>query len=363
MLKTLVITHEYYPYRGGVGRYCYNLFRNFDPKDYVVLTDQEEIDFKLARAEIFVTNRIKPSWLIGLYHVAGQIRRQSAQIIFTPHILPLGAIAYVLYRLQKIPYVISLHGLDINLAMKRRRRLALAILGSAKCIVVNSQATKRAVDRINITTPVKVITPNIESELLMVDGALHDRLSEKYRGKKIILTVGRLVRRKGQDMIIMALPRILRSVPSAHYLIVGTGPDYSYLLKLIKANRVADNVTILNNISDEELGTYFKLATLFAMPTRVRGASVEGFGIVYLQAAYFSLPIIAGSSGGEAEAVNNGLGGLCVDGTNLSIIAKSIIKVLKDEKMAKRLGRGAKYHFDQMPANSMQAEKLKKILS
>ncbi len=364
MKKTLVLTHEYFPFHGGVGRYCYNLFKRMSPQDYVVLTDQREINVSLPMVhKRLLSTFMKPSWLRGIAAVQQIIKKHAVDIIFTPHILPLGNIAHAIRRKHGTPYVVSLHGLDINRALERRRSSAIAILKSAFHIITNSAATKNTVDQLHLATPVTVLTPFLDAEKMTVDQGAKSVLAKKYAGKTVILTVGRLVKRKGQDMIIRALPQVLQRVPDVHYCIVGSGPDREYLQSLIQEYRVGSHVDIISGVSDRELAAYYAQASLFAMPTRAIGADVEGFGISYLEAAYFSLPIIAGHSGGEAEAVGDPSCGLVVNGEDVSEIVQALEGTLLDPELAGFLGRSARQHLKTLPDWDTQAKKLAAILS
>ena len=362
MKKTLLLTHEYYPYRGGIGTYCYNLFKHYSPHDYLVATDQREIpdNNPVIRVRL-VSSIMRPRWLMGCLTVARIVRKYSIEQIVTPHILPLGRIAYVLKRILGIPYIISLHGFDINLALERKEKITRKILSSAHAIIVNSHATKEIVDGLHLKHLVEVITPYYNATLVNKD--LETKLKEQYAGKKVILTTGRLVKRKGQDMIIQALPGIVKRVPMAHYVMVGDGPDKEYLQQLAKDYGVMDRVTFVPDVADADLGAYYSVASLFAMPARRIGPDMEGFGIVYLDAASFGLPVIAGNSGGEAEAVGDGSAGLIVNVRSLEQIIESIVNILEDPELAHYLGENARERLKQLPTWDDQAQKLGRILS
>ena len=137
MKKTLLLTHEYYPFQGGIANYTYNLFKFFNTEDYLIVTDQKELKGN-SIINIKLINKFSiPSYLLSFFKLKKIIKDNNIEIIFTPHILPLGTLAYFL----KIPYIISLHGLDINLALKNRPKLTKKILKGAEKIIVNSKQT------------------------------------------------------------------------------------------------------------------------------------------------------------------------------------------------------------------------------
>lgn len=364
MKRTLLLTHEYYPYRGGIARYCYELFSRLPLDRFTVLTDQKGSD----PAVPVVTRRLlssfmKPGWLRGIYVVQKALTEFRSEVIFTPHLLPLGTVAEAVHALKGTPYVISLHGLDINLALQNKKKLAENVLSHAVHIIANSESTAATVRQLKLNVPLTVLTPCLSRELLAIDEAARTRIAHHYAGKTMILTVGRLVKRKGQDSVIRALPTVLRKVPTAHYCIVGDGPDRMYLEGLIRELGLSRHVQIRRNVPDRELGAYYEAASVFAMPTRAIGPDVEGFGMVYLEAAYFSKAIIAGRSSGEAEALDGEQNALFVDGENVDQLAHTLRELLLDGELASFLGANARKHVDSLPTWDAQAKILEGILS
>lgn len=168
------------------------------------------------------------------------------------------------------------------------------------------------------------------------------KLIEKYSltNKHTIISVGRLVHRKGQDRLIEALPQVLAQFPNAVLIFVGIGPRMSYLQKLVSEKKLEDSVRFIGRISHDELPRYFALGDIFAMPARSRlaGLEVEGLGIVYLEASACGLPVIAGKSGGAPDAVLEGKSGIIVDGHNIHQIANGITTLLANEDQRNSMG-------------------------
>ncbi len=364
MKKTLLLTHEYYPYRGGIARYCYNLFEHLPPHRYIVLTDQKASDRRVPIInKKLLSSFMKPSWFRGISVVKKIAKEHGIECIMTPNVLPLGNIAQAVGKSLKIPYVISLHGLDINLGLANKRSMTTSILKGAQHIVVNSQATKKIVADLKLQSPITVITPYFNKGKLSVNDKAAGEAIKKYGKKKLILTVGRLVKRKGQDMIIQAMPEVIKKVPDAHYCIVGDGPDRGYLEELITELHLERHVDIISDLPDSKLGAYYKQASLFAMPTRTIGGDIEGFGIVYLEAAFFALPILAGKTPGTAEAIGGDACGVYADGENLEDITEALVHLLQDRELAAFLGKNAQQHLSVIPDWKQQAEVLEQILS
>ena len=184
------------------------------------------------------------------------------------------------------------------------------------------------------------IAPGIDVDHFTPVDSTQLRKELNLEGKKVIVSVGRLVHRKGQDHLIESMPHILESVPNAHLLMVGTGPYLEHLAKLVALNKLENHVSFIGRIQYADLPRFICAGDIFAMPSRSRlaGLEVEGLGIVYLEASSCGLPVLAGSSGGAPDAVIDGVTGFVVDGTNNQQIAKSAIELLSDPEKAKAMG-------------------------
>jgi phosphatidylinositol alpha-1,6-mannosyltransferase len=186
------------------------------------------------------------------------------------------------------------------------------------------------------------IAPGIDTDHFAPQASAEQlRASLGLTDKKVIVSVGRLVHRKGQDSLIAALPEILQRHPSAHILLVGEGPYRKHLEKMVADLKVDDAITFIGRIQHADLPRYICVGDIFAMPSRSRlaGLEVEGLGIVYLEASACELPVIAGISGGAPDAVLEGETGICVDGTNPSEIARAVISLLDDPLRASAMGK------------------------
>ena len=360
MKKTLVLTHEYYPFKGGVSRYCYNLFKFFDSDEYLVLTDNKQVKTKGNIINTRLTYPwLKPSWLLAYFKLKRIIKENNIDQIFTPNILPLGTLAYFL----KIPYIISLHGLDINLALKNKPKLSKKILANAKAIVTNTQNTASIIEPLGLDkSKIHIIYPSID-----FDTSYDQSKLEAFRKKlnigdeKIIMTLGRLSKRKGQDLVIKVLAQIKNDY-KLKYFIIGSGQEKKYLESLIDKYKLSKQVFIFNRIEDEELIYFFKLADIFAMPHREIGDDIEGFGTVFLEAASARLPIIAGDSGGIKEVFNSSEQAILVPGDDLKALSVAIKRLLNNPQEADKLADAAYQRAGQFKYAQSQSLVLKEIL-
>lgn len=211
---------------------------------------------------------------------------------------------------------------------------ALTYLGEFTRNAISHSLTSRAA-----SSMVK-IAPGIDTEHFSPVDSTQLKASLGLSEKKIIVCVGRLVHRKGQDKLIESMVAIVQEIPSAHLLLVGEGPYREYLTKLVAKLHLENYVTFIGRIQFADLPAYICVGDIFAMPSRSRfaGLEVEGLGIVYLEASACGLPVIAGASGGAPDAVIDGVTGKVVDGLDCAEIAVAVIEMLNNPTQSQAMG-------------------------
>jgi phosphatidylinositol alpha-1,6-mannosyltransferase len=246
----------------------------------------------------------------------------------------------------------------------RKKNLMNKILEQAAGVVANSEFTKNeliklgvAENKIAIIYPCPVDGSRIEPGKV---NEIKNRLG--LADKKIILTAGRLVARKSYDKVIEAMPKILEKVQQAIYVIAGDGPEKESLKFKIENLKLENEVLLLGEVSEEKKNAFYQLCDLFIMTPRQIGADVEGFGTVYLEANQYGKPVVAGKSGGVAEAVVDGVTGLIVDPENINKISDAVIKILSDENLAKKIGGRGREMVEKEFIWEIQIVKLEKII-
>ena len=349
----LVITNDFGPRTGGIETFVIGLLERIVDCNVIVFTSQQgdtsEYDQQWLKKFGVQVIRDRSRILLPSVRVAKRAKRiaQSHNV----EVLVFGAaapLALMAPRLRKagIKKIIALtHGHEVwwarifpfNLAMRRIGNSVdhLTYLGE-----FTRQAISRSLSQNSIDSMVK-IAPGIDtSHFSPQSDAIHRRTELGLEGKKIIVSVGRLVHRKGQDKLIEAFPTIVREIPNAHLLIVGEGPYRTHLEKLVERLSLKENVTFVGRIFYDDLPSYLSASDVFVMPSRSRffGLEVEGLGIVYLEASACAIPVVAGISGGAPDAVQEGITGLCVDGTNAAQIAEAVIHICSDSKRAAKMG-------------------------
>ncbi len=169
------------------------------------------------------------------------------------------------------------------------------------------------------------------------DTALRQRLGLSDRS--LLLTVGRLVPRKGIDTVLRALPTIAEGCPDVTYVIAGTGPDQARLERLADRLGLQRRVRFVGDVDHDQLPLYYSAADLFVMPAREDPPDVEGFGLVFLEANACGTPVIGARSGGIPDAVRDGETGLLVPPNAPDALAEAALRVLADPDLAETLGQ------------------------
>jgi phosphatidyl-myo-inositol dimannoside synthase len=238
----------------------------------------------------------------------------------------------------------STHGHEVGWSMLPAARSVLRSVGD-NCDVVTfvSRYTRaRFASAFGPEAALEHLPPGVDTDRFRPDPSSRAELRARYRlgQRPTVMCLSRLVPRKGQDMLIRALPSIRQRVDGAALMIVGGGPYLETLRRLAERLDVSEHVTFTGGIPAAELPAYHAMADVFAMPCRTRGAGldVEGLGIVFLEASATGVPVIAGCSGGAPETVQHNKTGLVVDGRSVGQIADAVTELLADPDRAAAMG-------------------------
>lgn len=246
------------------------------------------------------------------------------------------------------PIAVLAHGNELprDIASERAARVRQA-LGRARTVVASSRFTADLAQRLipDRGTQVIVINPPLNPQEAARAPAL-DGLSAAIAGRSpVISTLGRLEPRKGVDMVLSALPRLRQRFPGIVYLVAGAGDDLSRLRRIAAERGIRDCVVFLGALADEqEKAAFFERSDVFAMPVRRVAESVEGFGIVYAEAALRGVPSVAGVEGGAADVVFDGQTGLLCHGDDEGEVFAALSRLLGDEALRRQLGAAARRH-------------------
>jgi phosphatidylinositol alpha-1,6-mannosyltransferase len=236
------------------------------------------------------------------------------------------------------------HGHEVGWSMLPGARSVLRRIGETCDTVtfVSHYTRGRFASAFGPNAALEHLPPGVDTDRFRPDPAARAELRVRHGlgGRPTVVCVSRLVPRKGQDMLIRALPAIRQRVEGAALVIVGGGPYAETLHKLAAEHGVADAVTFTGGVPAAELPAYYLLGDVFAMPCRTRGAGldVEGLGIVFLEASAAGVPVVAGRSGGAPETVLDGRTGRVVDGRSVAAIADAVSALLADPDRAAAMG-------------------------
>lgn len=375
--KILLTTFQFPPSLGGMQNYYYNLILNSGKFEFSVLTvpfgKAEEFDraqsFEIIRKDLLY-RYFWPKWLKTFFLVLNILRKKKIGLIWAGDILPFGTVAYLINKIKQTPYFVSVHGLDIVSSQKslKKKKLLIKILQNAEFVTANSNFTKGLVTHLGIA-PKKIIViypcPNLIPEAVNPPTSLLDEFRARYKlsGKKVLLTVGRLVKRKGHHLIIQSLPEILKFNPAVVYLIVGGGEEKDNLLKMAAELNLQAQVIFTDELSDSDLDLTYRLADLFVMLSSTDPNDAEGFGTVYLEASKYGLPSLALRGGGVSEAVEEGKSGIIINEPSVVAISRAICHALDNPELTKAIGQVARARVNREFIWPQQAAKLKDIIS
>ena len=359
--KIVCITNDFGPRAGGIETFVIGLIERAPFGTVIVYTSQQGdttfYDRKWNENFGVKVIRDRSKILLPTPRVISVIKKiikeEQIELAFFGAAAPLAVMAGALRKVG-VKKIISLtHGHEVWWAKIWPFKLALGYIGNkVDHLTYLGDFTRREISRAlskkSISKMVK-IAPGIDTQHFSPKSSATElRASLGLADKKVIVSVGRLVHRKGQDFLIKALPQILIAHPEAHILMVGEGPYREVLEKLVKELGLAQSITFIGRIQYSELPTYICAGDIFAMPSRSRlaGLEVEGLGIVYLEASACELPVIAGKSGGAPDAVLEGVTGVTVDGTNTQEIAAAAISMFSDPAMATAMGKSGRQWID-----------------
>lgn len=354
--RTLVVTNDFPPRVGGAQRYVHDLVRHLPSDRAAVLAPRwpgwEEFDgsqpFPVFR---FGAKRLAPVPDL-LRRVRSLISETESEVVLFGHGLPLAIMGPRLVADPGRPYAVLTHGAEVWAAgiPGSARALWYACSRANTVFAVSRYTAARVRPAVPDDVPLVILPPGVDTERFRPDISGHE-IRERYdlEGAPVAVCISRMVTRKGQDTLIRGWRKVLRRVPEARLFLVGDGPSRPRLEALAAEEGIASSVVFAGQVSEEELPSFYAAGDVFAMPCRSRkgGLEVEGFGIVFLEAAAVGLPVVAGNSGGAAEAVEDGETGLVVDGTSDDAVAHSVADLLEDPARAATMGKLGRLRVEQ----------------
>lgn len=371
MPRTLVITNDFPPRKGGIQTFVDQLLSQQYAKSIVVFTSNWPGAAEYDKALAYDVIRIKSSVLLptpNRIRAAKRIAKQydCDQVLFGA-LAPLGLMSKALKRAGIKNIVALTHGHEAGWAKIPGLRFLLKL--SAKHVdqvTYLTQYTKSQIaPLLNVKTKLTQLTPAVDSDRYQPYSENNKfELKDQYRlsSSLVLLGLSRLMPRKGFDSVIRLMPKLRAEFPQLKFVVAGGGPDKDRLQKLAAKLEVSDSVIFLGSISFADLPKIYNLADVFVMPCRTRygGLDVEGFGIVYLEAAASGLPVLAGNSGGAVEALVPGVTGELVTDENL---LASLQKLLREPKLRSDYGAAGREWVKREFTLASRGETLNRLLT
>ncbi|BBY30557.1 glycosyltransferase family 4 protein [Mycolicibacterium sediminis] len=379
MNRVLLVTNDFPPRRGGIQSYLENLVDELvegGRHDLVVYAPTwkgcEDYD-RHAAARGYRVVRHPTTLMLPEPSVARRMRRligdHGVDTVWFGAAAPLALLGPVARTAGARRVVASTHGHEVGWSMLPLARMALRRIGNdADVVTFISQYTRgRFASAFGPDAALERLSPGVDTDRFVPDPGAGERLRMRYGlgDRPVVVCVSRLVPRKGQDMLIRALPEIVARVSDAALVIVGGGPYRARLHALAGELGVTDGVVFTDGVPADELPAHHAMADVFAMPCRTRGGGldVEGLGIVYLEASATGVPVVAGRSGGAPESVRDGETGVVVDGEDVGAIAAAVGDLLADPDRAAAMGAaGRRWVVDEWQWKS-KARRLGELLT
>ncbi|WP_343574138.1 glycosyltransferase family 4 protein [Mycobacterium sp.] len=352
MSRVLLVTNDFPPRRGGIQSYLVDLVRRLAAAGEHTLTvyapQWKDADAFDARTDGYRVVRHPGTLMLPVPSVDARMRRLIAEndidTVWFGAAAPLALLAQRARQAGARRVLASTHGHEVGWSMLPGARSVLRRIGDDSDVVtyVSRYTRGRFASAFGPHAALEHLPPGVDTERFRPEPARRAEMRNRYGlgERPTVLCLSRLVPRKGQDMLIRALPAIRQRVDGAALVIVGGGPYLDTLRGLAERSGVTDHVTFTGGVPFAELPAHHAMADVFAMPCRTRGAGldVEGLGIVFLEASATGVPVVAGSSGGAPETVQHNKTGMVVDGTSVQQIAEAVSELLADPDRAAAMG-------------------------
>jgi phosphatidylinositol alpha-1,6-mannosyltransferase len=343
-----LVTNDFPPRAGGIQSYLLALAQRLPADALVVYAPSWPGSTEFDARQPFPVYRHPTSLMLPGEPVRNRavelIREHRIGAVWYGAAAPLGLLSPALRGEGIVRTVACTHGHEVGWSMLPGSRRALRRIGRTNDVLtfVSRYARRRISPALGPMAALEYLPPGVLTQTYRPDPQARRAIRERYRigDAPLVLSVSRLVARKGQDALIRSVPRIRRSVPAVRMLIVGDGPDRARLAALINRLELGRHVQLTGSVPWGELPAHYAAGDVFAMPCRTRGfgLDVEGLGLVFLEASASGLPVVAGRSGGAPETVLQGRTGTVVDGLDVPGLATAVADLLADPARAAAWG-------------------------
>jgi len=355
--RILLVTEWFLPYVGGSVNLFVNTYGRYPEGQVHVLTghplhnigtEGPPSPMPVTRVSLKRYGFLRPESLmlyIRMTWAAIRLHRSfRPEVVHCGHILPEAPVAWVLKKLFGTPYVVYIHGEEaaIQRHYKWKRRLMPRFYNAAAAVIANSRNGVELLEDLGVRKDrIRVIPLGVDPQRFTPAPRTED-------GEIRLLSVGRLQPRKGHAHVLRAMVKLRDRFPRLRYWIAGTGGEKTVLRNLTAELGLEDVVRFLGYVPDEDLPDLYRQCDLFILANRrLSNDDMEGFGIVFLEAAASGLPVIGGITGGVPDAVNDGVNGFLVDTEDIDAIADAVARLVDDPILRRRMSReGRKWAED-----------------
>jgi phosphatidylinositol alpha-1,6-mannosyltransferase len=359
-IRFLVMADSYLPHSGGSRVYYANLYKNLleqYPDTITLLTKKVpgwcNFDAQNSNLRFQISRRCNPlpNWKYGqlpkalpqLAHALTKLAAHQYDCMHCCDLFPQALNGALLSAMFRLPLLVFCHGDEISQTDKRRfqPRVRDFLYRQADALVAANQFAKDGLLRIGIASNrIHKVTPGVDLEHFR-PGSPSKHLVDRFAlaGRKVILTVARLVPRKGHRIVLEALSVVSKRIPNLKYLIAGEGPEKERLQQMVRELHLEDVVTFVGDVPHHQIAEFYRLCDIFVMINRLEaGGDVESFGMVFTEANAMGKVVIGGRSGGTAEAVLDGTTGFLVDPESAANVADRLLLLLSDNELARGMG-------------------------
>lgn len=355
MKRLLVLSELFLPTKGGTAVWAAEIYKRLGGKEIHIVTADvpgaAEVDAvnpnSIHRIALKRVPWLKPESLIMyarfFFKSLWLALNHQFDTLHAFRALPEGLVAWVVARLTFRPVIIYAHGEELTgWGQGVKYKVMQFVLRHADNVIANSDNTREELVRMGVSADrIALINPGVDVERFHPElpcVGLHEQIG-MMPNQKLILSVGRLSRRKGFDKVIQSLPLLRAQGLDVSYALIGMGEDREYLEKLARELNVTKFIHLLGHVSPEDLPRWYNACDVFAMPNREISGDNEGFGMVFIEAAACGKPAISGQAGGTGSSVVDGETGLRIDGNSTEAVAGALAAVLRDQALAERFGR------------------------
>ncbi|MFH0881345.1 MAG: glycosyltransferase family 4 protein [Lentisphaerota bacterium] len=362
MMRILFLTWNFPPVLGGIEYVAGHLHAGLKRRGHDVVVVTSHAGTEPATPGVVRARRkgLGAYLLFALFEGFRQCRQFKPDVILCSTLVT-GPAAYLLSRLFRRPYVVLVHGSDILRQGALYQWVVRWVLSHADQLTANSRLTANLLEQSGMCPEkISVIHPGVQVEpFLKKTRGEAAGWFPPWQGRKVLLFVGRLIRRKGVlEFIERVMPDLARDFPEALLVVVGDDAKASLvhaermkdaIARTIEALDLGGHVLLRGSLKDEELLRLYFRADVFVLPCLEIPGDVEGFGIVFLEAALGGAPCVATRTGGIPEAVEDGVTGLLAPPGDFEEIGKLITRLFRDEDLCRNLASAgaerAKNHF------------------